>query len=212
MKKNFIILLLLLGFHFLTNGQKFAIGADKNNILYIGIDNPLTIAAENLSSKSIIVRASNGSIDGENGRFSFRGDKVGPTVITLYKLLNKKLIKIGSNYFRVKRIPPPIFKIGPGEDTISKAVLQAQLYVRADLEGDLGFDLRCPVDSFTVCIFSIDPCGYVEKYNVGNKISEEIINKFKTLKQNDIVIFKDILCIMPDGKVKLDSRMLTVTQ
>jgi len=111
-------------------GQKFSISADQNNILYIGVDNPFTVAAENLSRKMLVLKTDNGSISGKNGNYTFRGSQIGKTTIVLYKKVNGKLVEIGRNYFRVKNIPDPIFKIGSGRDTMSSKEISSQSYVR----------------------------------------------------------------------------------
>jgi hypothetical protein len=212
MKKHILILYILLCYLFSVAGQNFSVGADAGNILFVGLDNPLRIAVENLSSKSIVVKVDNGKITGNNGKYIFNTDKPGRIVITLYKKANGRLKEIGKNYFIVKNIPNPVFKIGSGEDSIKKIVLQVQEYCRADLDCFCSrcFDIRYSVKSFTVCIISTDTCGYVEKNNVGNKISEEIRAEFRKLKENDIVIFKNIICIGPDGRKVLKPRMITI--
>jgi hypothetical protein len=181
-------------------GQTFSIGADQNNILYLGIDNPLTIAAENISRKMLIVKTDNGVISGENGIYVFRGSQIGKTTIILYKKVNGKLKEIGRNYFRIKNIPDPTFKIGSGRDTMRNTELASQLYVRAELE-NFEIDGTFQIISFTVCIISSDTCKYKELKNISNKISSEIRDEFQLLKNNDAVVFKSITGKRFDGSV-----------
>ena len=55
-------------------GQLFGIASDYNNVLYAGIENPLTIAVQNISPKSIIAKTDNGTLTGENGHYVFYTD------------------------------------------------------------------------------------------------------------------------------------------
>jgi GldM C-terminal domain len=195
---------------FLSRGQRFSISADKMNVLYIGVSNPLSIIVENIPSNSIIVKSDNGTITGNNGRYEFQGGKVGRTQITLYKKINGKIKEIGKGFFRVKQLPLPIFKIASGKDRMPKVEIANQQYVRAELE-DFDIDIRYNIDSFKVCIVSSDTCKFSVKTNYGNKISEEILNEFKMLKQNDVVVFKDIFIKQPDGtQDMLAPRIITI--
>ncbi len=53
------------------SGQKTAIAADKSNVLYLEMDNPITIAVENTSCKELIVKSDNGTIKGQNGSYDW---------------------------------------------------------------------------------------------------------------------------------------------
>ena len=205
--KKYFLLILILPLLQISNGQGFAIALDKMNVLYLGLDNPVTIAVENTSNKSLIVKTTNGKISGANGNYIFRGNEVGTAEISIYKKANNKLVKIGSSYFRVKMIPPPVFKIGSGRRLVPKAELVAQQYARADYDEDI----RSKVDSFEVCIVSGDTCK-VNKKNIGNEISEAIRNEFQQLKANDVVIFKNIFATGPDGTRELEPVMITIKE
>jgi hypothetical protein len=193
----------------MSMGQAISIGIDKENIFYHGIDNPITIAVENTSSRSISIKTTNGTIEGQNGHYIFHSDHIGTAEIIIYNNINNRLTEIERKNFRVKSIPDPVFKIGSGKDSIVLPEIKAQDYVRAENE-DFEFDIRYTIDSFTVCIFSADSCKYVEKINTGNKISDEVKKTLKELKPRDLVYFKDILCTGPGGKRKLHSRTVMV--
>jgi hypothetical protein len=212
MKKYSLFLLAIFSFGVL-HGQNFAIAADKMNILYIGIDNPITISAENNSVNSLIVQTTNGKITGKNGKYIFRSNTIGPAEISLFKKTNKGLTKIGSSFFRVKNIPLPVFKIGPGTLSMPKPVLANQQFVRADLE-NFDFEAHFSIDSFTVCIIPNDTCTFKNIRNIGGKLNEEIRNEFLKLKERDVrnvIIFKDIFAKGPDGTSReLMPVMITV--
>lgn len=197
-----------------SRAQVIAVSADQNNILYAGLDNPLTIAVENIDRKKIIVKTNIGQISGSNGKYMYHSSEVGRADITIYESNNKKLKKIGYASFRVKQMPDAIFKIGSGDNNRTKKIklkeLKNQLFVRAEQEC-CGFDLRFAIDSFTVCIMSIDTCNYVELINrSGNEINQEIREKFNTLKKNDMLIFKDIYSKGPGGIYILTPLILTI--
>jgi len=210
MKKVVFIFALAISYYQVSS-QNFAIGLDRMNVFYIGVDNPLTIAVEGYSLKDIIVKVDNGKVSKSYGSYIYSAGTPGKATITLYAKVNGKVKKIGSNDFRVKYFPLPIFKIGSGREKVSKVELANQLYVRAELEG-FDIDVRYHIDSFTVCIVSSDTCKFTTRLNIGNKLSDEIRNDFQQLKQNDIVIFKNIYFRWPDGEQgTLIPRMITIS-
>jgi hypothetical protein len=211
MKKYFLLVLILTSFK-ISNGQNFAVANDRMNIFYIGVDNPVSIAVANYSDKSLIVKATNGKIIREDDGYIFRGEKPGVTEISIFRKSNSKLIKIGTSAFRVKNLPIPIFKIGSGRRVVSKVELASQQFVRAQLEG-FDINVRFQIDSFSVCIVPNDTCKFGTLKNIGNKINEEINNEFQQLKENDVVIFKNIFAKWPDGSpMELMPVMITISK
>lgn len=195
-----------------SSGQNFTVSADKMNVLYIGVDNPISVTVENYSCEFIAVTTNNGKISGNNCRYIFSGGTVGVANIAVYKKVKGKMQVIGIWPFRVKHLPLPVFKIASGRPSMLKVEIANQQYVRAELE-NFDIDIRYTIDSFKVCIISNDTCKFNVKTNYGNKISEEIRDDFKALKQNDTVVFKDIFIKQPDGtKETLAPIIITIRE
>jgi len=211
MKKYFLLFFILTTFE-ISNGQNFAVANEKMNIFYIGVDNPVRIAAANYSDKSLVIKAKNGIIVKKEDGYIFRGENPGATEISIFRKSYSKLIKIGTSAFRVKNLPMPVFKIGSGRSVVSKVELANQQFVRADLE-NYDIDIRFHIDSFSVCIVPNDTCKFGTLKNIGNKINEKIINEFQKLKENDVVIFKNIFAKWPDGStMELMPVMITISK
>lgn len=199
--------------------QHFAISNDQFNIAYLGLDNPISIAVENCPCKSIVLKAENGTIAGNNCKFVFRGEKVGAAYITVYKKTGSNLKKVGKFAFRVQRIPAPVFKIGPygsrdyesdNVKKVEKVVLAAQQFARADIEC-CGFEAKANVKSFSVKIFHADSAGSDIFFNETGKINGQIRNAFSELKKGDVIFFHKIFAIGPDGlQWQLTPLILTV--
>lgn len=210
MKKLFIIICYFIFYS--ASGQIFSISADKNNILYLGVDNPITIAVENYSANEISVKVDNGELLGGYGRtYVYRGSKPGIVTFTIYKKSNLQVI--GRSMFRTKYIPTPIAKVGPsGGGDIEKVILENQQFIRADLE-NFDFDARLTVDSFTISIIRIDTCYFKQIKNIGNKFSNAVVEALKAIKKNDIVIFDKIYALGPDGRtIKLSPIIFNITE
>ena len=176
-------------------GQKIAVANDKNNTLYIGIDNPLSIAAENIPFNSLVVKATQGKIRKEGEKYIYHIDSgIGRVDIILYRKIKNQLKELGRSEFRTKRCPLPIFNVGSGAKRVTAAELSQQQFARAEWM-NIDIDAAFPIEKFIVQVISTDSSRAVSKINYGNRISEEIIQAFKLLKPGDVVIFRDILTI-----------------
>lgn len=189
--------------------QNIAIAASKMNVFYVGVENPVAIAAEKYPSKSIIVQADYGTITCSNGNYIFRIDKKMPVNIILYTKVNQKLKEIGRAAFRVKDLPPPLFKVGSGRSRMPLAEFKNQEYARA---GDRDDEIYYTIQKFTMCVFAGDTCRYVEKENVGARFNKELLDEFNLLKPNDVLIFKNIIVTRKgqEDTIELEPKMITL--
>lgn len=91
-----------------TASAPAAIALDKMNVLYIGLDNPITVAAPGVAPEDLVLTVTEGSasITGKNGKYNVRVTTPGQITIGVMKRGDNKLISQSS--FRVKRIPDPV--------------------------------------------------------------------------------------------------------
>jgi hypothetical protein len=182
--------------------QDISVANEKMNIFYKGIDNPISFAADGISKKSLIVRASNGAISNKYGYYTFHSDSIGKADIIIYMKVQGRLKEVGRRAFRVKAIPDAIPKVGPSAGgQIATRVLKAQQYIRAEIE-NFDIDVRIPIDSFTLCITRADPCFYQELRNSGNKFDEAVLKAISEIRKGDTVIFKSIFGKNVYGELK----------
>lgn len=209
--KKLLIIISFSSFYY-ASSQNISISADKNNVLYVGIDNPISIAVENYPFDQIIVKASHGSIEGSGGKYLYRGMEPGGVHIIIYK--KTSLEEIGRRPFGLRYIPDPVAKVGAwGNDNgnARAVLLKSQNWIRADLEY-FDFEATFRVLSFTLSIFYRDSCFIKEVLNTGNKFNDEVTAALKTIKKGDIVIFEEISVIGPDRRRRLISPLvLTIT-
>jgi hypothetical protein len=210
--KRFTILFALSIVYKCLPAQVLSIAADEMNIFYVGIDNPFTVAVENQSNTSLVVKASNGTIAGSNGIYTIRSNKVGVCSITVYRNEKRILVKLGMRQFRMKALSAPVFKIGSGRSVVSKIELMNQQYVRAEMQ-NFGICGNFGIDSFSVCIVSSDSCRYVLKKNLGSEIHNDLQQAFSSLQEKDVVIFKNIYAKGLDGSsILLEPVMITIAR
>lgn len=210
--KKVLIVMLFLSFSSAIISQHVVVTCDKNNDLYIGVDNPISVAVENYPSSQITVKADHGTLEGSGWRYFYRGTEPGVVRITAYNKSN--LEKIGSWVFRLRYIPNPVAKVGPWGNDMGNAravVLQSQNWIRADLEY-FDYEATFRIDSFTLSILYRDSCFSKKVLNAGNNFNDEVKAALKTIKNGDIVIFEKISVIGPDRRRRLISPLiLTIT-
>lgn len=132
------------------------VAADKMNVFYIGVENPISVAAAGISSNDVgvtITGAGGASLTGSGNKYTVtaktqtaKGEFANVTVT------NKKTGKVlGSYPFRVKRIPDPQARMtnNKTDGNIGSGEMKAQTGVMAVLEG-FDFDARCEIQSFTM--------------------------------------------------------------
>lgn len=173
--------------------QETVVSAEKMNVFYVGVDNPVSIATSNTSCNEQIININGGEITGLNCKYLVRCNKIGTCAITV--TTTKKLKRgIQTLYeFRVKMLPKPTFKIaqyGSLNLSASKEALQNQEYVRASLD-NIDFFVDYSVDSFRIKIVrdSIETFSFNNK---GNKISNEVHTALMKIEKGDVIIFDRI--------------------
>lgn len=132
------------------------VAADKMNVFYIGVENPISVAAAGISSNDVgvsITGAGGASLTGSGNKYTVtaktqtaKGEFANVTVT------NKKTGKVlGSYPFRVKRIPDPQARLtnNKTDGNIGSGEMKAQTGVMAILDG-FDFDARCEIQGFTM--------------------------------------------------------------
>jgi gliding motility-associated protein GldM len=173
------------------------VAADKMNVFYIGVDNPVTVAAAGITTSSMKVSMSGGSLT-PNSKTSYTAKvtKPGKAVITVKDAKNGKTFPFE---FRVKRIPDPIVKLGKKVDGLmGSGEFKAQPGLAAWLEG-FDFDARCKVQSFTM-YYTRKRQDAVELKGTGGRFSGQISTAVRQAKPGDQYAFTDVKARCPGDK------------
>jgi len=126
----------------------------KMNVLYIGVDNPLRVAAAGIPANELSPRlVGAGALKGNNGDYVVTVSQPGEVTIQIFRKQGAKETLLGEEKYRVKRIPDPAPKLGGkySSQTISLKTLVAMPNVEAVLENFL-FDATCEVMGYELTI------------------------------------------------------------
>ncbi|MES2847722.1 MAG: gliding motility protein GldM [Bacteroidota bacterium] len=169
-----------------------AASADKMNVFYIGVDNPVTVGSPTGWDKTKVGISGTATLSGANGKFIAKGVSIGKAILSV--TADNKTTQFE---FRVKRIPDPVFKIGPSSGgAIQAAVFKAQQFCRADLE-NFDFDARFQVVGGTVYFTG---AGFPVPQSVtltGNNLGG--IAQMQKCGPGSSVIFDQVQVVGPDG-------------
>lgn len=190
-----------------TVGQSAAsIALDKMNVLYIGVDNPVTLSATGAGSEklSATLTGVQGAITKVNGgSYNVRVNSVTDDC-WINVFADGKLA--GKAKFRTRTIPKPIAVVGSYESgaSVPAGAFKAQAGVGAGIK-DFPFELQYKVVSFTLSADNAD--GYIDDAACqGNVWSSEARRILQGLTTGRTVTVDDIYCMGPDGRrVKLPS-------
>jgi len=184
-------------------GQKLSITPIRNNIVYLGVNNPLTALAEGVSCQSIFLSTENGTLSKTDCYFSYYPKFVDDAKIKILEKKNNQLKELGYVRLRARDIPPPVAYVGGNSgDTIRLKEFQAQQGVRAGPEPSLGFELSYKVESFNFCLYRSDSVLFHKK-NTGNIFTIEINHAIQGIQKDDIIVLSQIKCLTPGGKILL---------
>ena len=176
------------------------ISPTKMNVLYVGVWNPLEISVAGYSADKINPKPSL-SRDGAPGKYKYKPKKPGKLNISVYvEDETGKSRNMGSQEFRIKRVPNPVAKIANKKGgKIKKNILLAQSGIKADLE-KFDFDLKFTVVSFTV---SVNIGGFEKTENSGSyRFTSKQLGLMRKAKRNGRVTFENIKAKGEDGTVR----------
>ncbi len=175
-------------FQYEVGERSVALSADKMNVLYVGVDNPLSLSAAGVPSAQLKLKASGIHVRKlANGKYTTKPSRPGRATI---QVDGGGLAPTEFEY-RIKRIPDPVIKLGrkPGGN-ISASELKIYKRLTPDL-GSFDFDALCKIQGFEVVRVprGDDVQTALNKGGTFNKKAQRII---KQARSGDVFYFDHI--------------------
>lgn len=198
-------------YHF--NGEYFVakpsltVSATNMNVLYIGVDNPLSISASGIPKENIFPNISCGSLkqDPKTGGWLAKvpaGFKEATVSISIKSEAGMK--QMGSETFRVKKLPDPTPTIyGRKEGFVSRDNILSAGKIVPRMPVDFEFDYSFQVVSFRMTLQR----GF-NTYNYDSPngdLTEEMIQQIKKTNRGQVLLFEEIVVNGPEN----DNRNLS---
>ncbi|MEP7171551.1 MAG: GldM family protein, partial [Bacteroidota bacterium] len=182
------------------------ISADKMNVLYIGVDNPMSISVPAVANDLVTVTATGGGVTftkdpkAGGGHYIFKATTQGPCTISVSAKMDNKNMPMGSMPYRVKRLPDPVAKMANLKGgNINKSTLAAQAIIPV-MEG-FDFDLFPKITSFRVTIIrrGKDP---LDLSSTSNSLTPDMKNAIMQAPLGTKLYFEQIKAAMPDATTR----------
>lgn len=182
-------------FNYEVGERSVAISADKMNVFYIGVENPVSVSAAGVSSNDLKI-----GISGGGGSLSKVGSNNWIVKVTTPTDDCKINVSGGalnaSKQFKVKRIPDPIARLGNKQDgEMGNGEFKVQKGLIAWLD-NFDFDAKCDIQGFNLVKVAKreDP---VEVTNSGGAFSGKASNLVTSAKPGDTYYFQEVKARCP---------------
>jgi gliding motility-associated protein GldM len=181
------------------------VSADKMNVLYIGVDNPMSISVPGVAHTNVKTSVNGGGVtlkpDGKlgAGHWIATATTQGEAIFTVNADFGGKMQVMGTAKYRVKRLPTPVAMIGGSKGgTISKSALAAQSAIIPVME-NFDFELFPRITGFRMTMYQKGKPDPVELDSPDNKFTQKMLDAIRSGRVGDKVYFEYIKGSMPDG-------------
>jgi gliding motility-associated protein GldM len=176
-------------FEYMVGTTGASMQLDKMNVFYIGVDNPVTVAAAGYSVEDVSLDIPGATVrdSAVKGRYNIRVDKIGKVTVAIKAKTKEGGVKqVGSMDVRVKRIPDPSVRVGSSSG------------------GNM------PAFKVTAFEFSMLPKGrdmigpFKTTSNIGCRFADkaDIKKAMDMARPGDKIFIENIKAVGPDGKVR----------
>lgn len=171
-------------------GQRsVSVSADKMNVFYIGVDNPITVAAAGVASGDVRVSVTGAASkkSGNNTKLVVTGKSVGEAKVNV----TAKGQNLGSFDFRVKRIPDPVAMVGNSKGgKLRSNVFKSQTGLYAKLV-NFDFKAQCNITGFEL-LYIPKRADAVPSTNVGGSFTPSSKRLVDLAKPGDAYLVRNI--------------------
>lgn len=189
-----------------------SISADAMNVLYIGLENPMTISVPGVTSGNVTPVPGPGLTLTKTGDGKYNAIVTGKgetTISVNAKLPDGTSKSMGTMKFRIKQVPKPEAQLGtlsPGAQPGS--LIAAQSFMNATLSGFVYDGIKFTITKYRVMHVSKRD-GVKEQRGRGNSAAP-IAAFARAAKKGDIIIIDEIYASGPSGEKMLGSLTFNV--
>ncbi|MDR2084803.1 MAG: gliding motility protein GldM [Bacteroidales bacterium] len=198
---------------FVVARPSITVAATKMNVFYIGVDNPVAISAAGYGNSQITPSISVGTLTRTgDGVWNVRipqGSK-GTTKITVTADTDKGKISLGTQEYRIKRVPNPTATIANQySGTIDKNILLAAGAVIPKMPEDFEFDLTFQIVRFDF-VGSKGGGDLIRESSNSGSLNANMKSFIQNSKRGDKIWIENIVAKGPDGERTLSNISLQI--
>lgn len=188
------------------------VSATMMNVLYAGIDNPISISVPGVAQNAVSATMSNGQLSRSGNGWVARPQKVGDEcVVSVTATIDGRAQTVAQTSFRVRKLPDPTAYIAykdskgnevryKGSRPLAKSVLLTAPGIGAAIDDDL-LNVQYKVLEFETIVFDSMGNAIPEKSN-GANFSERQKTSFRRLSRGKRFFITRVKAQGPDGIVR----------
>jgi hypothetical protein len=187
----------------MVGASSLAVSATGMNVLFIGLDNPISIAAAGVPAETVAAAISQGSLHKTGtGEYIARVTTVGNATINVSANVEGKTRNLGSMKFRVMRVPDPVAEVGGSKGgRMQSSLFRVQQGVQAVLE-NFYFDTKFVITHFTMGFDGAGFSDYLEKESSSALFTPEMKQLMSRCRPGTRIFIDDIRAKAPDGTTR----------
>jgi len=205
-------------FEYMVGTTGASMQLDKMNVFYIGVDNPVTVAAAGYSVEDVSLDVPGATVrdSSAKGHYNIRVEKVGTVNVAIMAKTKEQggaKKQVGSMVVRVKKIPDPIVKVGNvAGGGMAASMFRIQVAPAAVLE-NFDFEARFRITAFEVSVLPkgreiLGPFKAADEGGARFNKNPEITKVMGMLRPGDKVFIEGIRAKGPDGKERVLPSMV----
>lgn len=207
-------------YNYMVAAPSVAVSPDKMNVLYVGLDNPVSISAAGVAPSQLVITASGCKANikpAGNGKYTINAGEKGDCFVTVSaKQADGSLRQQGPPMkFRVKMVPNPVARIGGKDANGSLDFKQKDLNkigaVAASLPNFEFENVNFNVVSYTLII--PDSKNQLKSFDMTTaNLTPQIKSMITSLKSGSKFFVENIKAVGPGGQRNLGDVIVKVTK
>lgn len=189
------------------------ISATELNVVYIGLDNPISVSVPGYAASAIRLSTTGGTIlpGPTNGTYLVKVDQSTGRDITISASVreeNGRMREMGKQKYRVRSVPKPLPSLGiiDASGSVSAAQLSTTQYVTTPLRDFIYQGVQYTTAEYTIIYLPRNREPKVFK-GYGPALTAEVKSAFRAAKTGDRVILAQVRADGPAGRVTLPSSL-----
>jgi gliding motility-associated protein GldM len=200
---------------YIVANSAVAVSADKMNVIYIGVDNPITVSAAGVAPTDLVVTSSGcGSVvkTDRNVKFSVTAASTGTFFVKVAQRTAEGLKPQGQQMFRVKKFPNPPLRVNGKStyDNLEMTLSEAKTVSAIGVDNS-GFEFNAP---FKVISYNMSFAANGKISNeficAGSGLSQDAKAELSKIKKGTKIFVENVKVMAPDGQRNFPNMRITV--
>lgn len=189
---------------FIAARPALTVSADKMNVMYMGVENPVSVSVPGIPNERLSVSITSGQLVPQgNGKFIAKGVTGTTALVNVSaKMENGETRNMGSISFRVKPLPKPYATFaGVSGGKVQTSMVKSAGGVIVKYAPDFDFQISAKVVSFKL---EAQTRGTFADggYSSGPGLTDKMKGVINSLKKGDPIFISEIKAVGPDGVIQ----------